>query len=59
MVTEGARLKFVSKKGLKKGKIEEYYTGPDERFKHTADEGGPKVIVRYGGERATEDVRKY
>jgi hypothetical protein len=23
-----------------------YYTGPDERFKHTADEGGPKVIVR-------------
>ena len=47
MVTVGARLKIVSKLGLKKGKIEEvYYTGPEERFKDTADEGGPRVIVR-------------
>jgi hypothetical protein len=46
MVIEGARLKFVSKNRLKKGEIEEvYYTGPEERFKHTADEGGPSVIV--------------
>ena len=36
----------VKKKVKKKGKIEVYYTGPDERFKHTADEGGPRFIVR-------------
>ena len=58
MVTEGARLKFVKKIGKKKSKIEVYYTGPDERFKHTADEGGPKVIVRCDEERVSGMRRK-
>ena len=59
MVTEGARLKFVSKKKVKKGKIEEvYYTGPEERFKHTADEDGPKVIVRCDEWEDAEDEKK-
>jgi len=30
-----------------------YYTGPDERFEDTADEGGPKVIVRWDEELVT------
>jgi len=50
----------VKKIGKKKVKLEEvYYTGPEERFKHTADEGGPKVIVRCDEERVNEDEKKY
>jgi hypothetical protein len=33
-----------------------YYTGPEERFKHTADEGGPKVIVRCEEERVGHGI---
>ena len=35
-----------------------YYTGPEERLKHTADEGGPKVIVRCDEERGRDEDYK-
>jgi hypothetical protein len=36
-----------------------YYTGPDERFKLTADEGGPKVIVRCDESESRQVEKKY
>lgn len=34
-----------------------YYTGPEERLKHTADEGEPKVIVRRIAEGKSRDYK--
>jgi hypothetical protein len=46
IVTEGVRLEVVLKFWRKFGSNRErqYYTGPEERLKYAADEGGPKVI---------------
>lgn len=60
MVIDGARLK-VSKLCQKKGgKIFRvnwvYYTGPEERLKQTADEGGPKVIVGFRRKTSHEET---
>lgn len=33
-----------------------YYTGPEERLKQTADEGGPKVIVGFRRKTSHEET---